>query len=62
MDEEGMKETPNKLIHIGRPINVDEKRLFEALKVMEEAANRETDDMREIVANIVPTYHMKKSA
>jgi FlaA1/EpsC-like NDP-sugar epimerase len=57
MDEEGLTNTPNKLIHIGRPISVDENQLFEALKSMEEAANREVHDIRKIIAHIVPTYH-----
>lgn len=60
MDEEGMTETPNKLIHIGHPIDVNERKLFQAMKVMEEAAESETDDMRMIVESIVPTYHPGK--
>ena len=59
MDEEGMTDTPNKLIHIGHPIDVDEVKLFHALRVLEQAAQSETDDMRLIVENIVPTYHPK---
>lgn len=59
MDEEGMTDTPNKLIHIGHPIEVDEYRLGRALTILEEAAQNETDDMRLIVESIVPTYHPK---
>ena len=59
MDEEGMTDTPNKLIHIGHPIDVDENKLYYALKVMEEAAANETDDMRLIMESIVPTYKVK---
>lgn len=59
MDEEGMTDTPNKLIHIGHPIDVDEVKLFHALRVLEQAAQSETDDMRLIVESIVPTYHPK---
>lgn len=59
MDEEGMTDTPNKLIHIGHPIDVDEEKLYQALQVLEEAADNETDDMRMIVESIVPTYHPK---
>ena len=57
MDEEGMTDTPNKLIHIGHPIDVDEVKLAHALRVLESAAQNETDDMRLIVESIVPTYH-----
>ncbi|MCF2682336.1 nucleoside-diphosphate sugar epimerase/dehydratase [Faecalicatena contorta] len=59
MDEEGMTDTPNKLIHIGHPIDVDEDKLSYALYVLENAAERETDDMRLIVESVVPTYHPK---
>ena len=59
MDEEGMTDTPNKLIHIGHPIDVDEDKLSYALYVLESAAERETDDMRLIVDSVVPTYHPK---
>lgn len=37
MDEEGMTDTPNKLIHIGHPIDVDEVKLAHALRVLESA-------------------------
>lgn len=57
MDEEGMTDTPNKLIHIGHPIDVDETKLYYALRILEEAAENETDDMRLIVESVVPTYH-----
>ena len=57
--EEGMTDTPNKLIHIGHPIDVDEVKLAHALRVLESAAQNETDDMRLIVESIVPTYHPK---
>lgn len=60
MDEEGMTDTPNRLIHIGHPIEVDETQLLHALDVLEEAAENETDDMRLIVESIVPTYHPKE--
>ncbi|MCI5868289.1 MAG: polysaccharide biosynthesis protein, partial [Dorea sp.] len=59
MDEEGMTDTPNKLIHIGHPIDVDEDKLSYALYVLEHAAEHETDDMRLIVESVVPTYHPK---
>ena len=60
MDEEGMTETPNKQIFIGHPIDVDEEKLYHALRVMETAAKNETNDMRMIVESVVPTYHPKK--
>ena len=59
MDEEGMTDTLNKLIHIGHPIDVNEDKLNYALYVMERAAEDEVEDMRLIVESIVPTYHVK---
>lgn len=60
MAEEGMTETPNKKIFIGHPIDVDKDKLYETLKQMEQAAESETKDMRQIVEGIVPTYHPVK--
>ena len=58
MNEEGMQETPNKLIHIGHPIEFDEENLFKHLDELYEAAYEETDKMKELVSKLVPTYHI----
>lgn len=60
MAEEGLQDTENKLIHIGKPIEMDDVWFMEKLKDLEEASYRETDYIREIVAEIVPTYHFQK--
>ena len=57
MKEEGMQTTPNKLIHIGKPIELDEEHFFLQLEKLYEAAYAETDQMRELVKQVVPTYH-----
>ncbi|MBQ7833911.1 MAG: polysaccharide biosynthesis protein, partial [Lachnospiraceae bacterium] len=57
MSEEGLKETENKLIHIGKPIEFDEENFDEALKRLRSAAEGEAEDVRNIVKEIVPTYH-----
>lgn len=59
MDEEGMSETENKLIFIGQPLRFDEQELEEGLRQLKQAAYAETDNIREIVAGLVPTYHPK---
>lgn len=59
MDEEGMTDTPNRSIYIGHPIDIDEKKLYDALEVMEKAAASETENMRLIMESIVPTYKAK---
>ncbi len=56
MDEEGLQETENKLIHIGRPIEMDDEEFKRQLKRLEEAYRSESLDMKDIVAEIVPTY------
>ena len=60
MAEEGLKETENKLIHIGHPIEFDENEFFTALDNLRKAMYDDTADMRAIVSKIVPTYHYNK--
>lgn len=61
MAEEGLKETENKLIHIGHPIEFDENEFFTALDNLRKAMYDDTVDMRAIVSGIVPTYHYNKT-
>ena len=58
MLEEGMRTTPNHLIHIGTPIPFDTDEFLNQLQMLLTAAyeGRE-DDIRELVAGVVPTYH-----
>ena len=56
MDEEGLQDTPNKLIHIGKPIDLDEDNLFAMLDELYEASYNETDDIKDKVEKLVPTY------
>ena len=57
MEEEGLKETANKLIHIGRPIEMDDEKFKEQLQRLDAAYRVEDPNMKELVAEIVPTYH-----
>ena len=57
MDEEGMKETANKLIHVGKPIEIDEMQFFQQLKRLKEESKNESGDIRPLIREIVPTYH-----
>ena len=61
MDEEGLQETENKLIHIGKPIEMDDELFKEHLKHLEVAYKEETTDMKQIVAEIVPTYKITEN-
>lgn len=60
MSEEGLTATANKLIHIGRPIDIDEDLLFCTLEEMRSAMYDENADIRELVKRIVPTYKPEK--
>ena len=62
MDEEGLAETDNKLIHIGKPIDMDDTLFLRQLERLEEACNAEADDMKRLVASIIPTYCPRKGS
>ena len=62
MKEEGMQETANKMIHIGKPIDMDDELFKEQLSRLAVACQEETEDMKDIVARIVPTYQRKSPA
>lgn len=57
MEEEGLKETANKLIHIGKPIEIDEMQFFVQLKRLKEESRNESGDIRPLIREIVPTYN-----
>lgn len=57
MDEEGLQETANKLIHIGKPIEMDEELFFKQLHRLNDAAKEESASIRNLVMEIVETYH-----
>ena len=60
MNEEGLQDTDNKLIHIGKPIEMDDAWFQEKLKELEEASKQESDRIKELVSEVVPTYVYKK--
>ncbi|WP_051688597.1 polysaccharide biosynthesis protein [Butyrivibrio sp. AE2032] len=57
MDEEGLQDTANRMIHIGKPIEMDEMRFFSQLEKLNAAAKEESPQIRDIVKEIVETYH-----
>lgn len=57
MAEEGLKKTPNKMIHIGQPIAFDVEHFLYDLEELMQAAYANSNDIRTIVERIVPTYH-----
>ena len=56
MDEEGMQDTENELIHIGKPIEMDDEKFEAQLDELDEESRHEDGRIKEIVAGIVPTY------
>ncbi len=59
MKEEGMQDTNNKRIFIGKPIEMDDERFKNQLQRLDEASKSEAENMKDIVAEIVPTYKRK---
>lgn len=57
MNEEGLKETANKMIFIGKPIEFDEEVFRSQLVELEREAMDENSDIRAAVEKIVTTYH-----
>lgn len=59
MKEEGLQDTPNHLIHIGKPIEMDEEVFLEKLVHLKKEAYDETNDIRHLIKDIVSTYQPK---
>ena len=59
MDEEGLKETPNKLIHIGKPIKIADSFLTDLDKLIDSAKHNRAD-IKARTAKIVNTYKPAK--
>lgn len=62
MEEEGLKATPNKLIHIGKPIEMDDAKFFKKLDKLITASYKNNNDIKEKVATIVDTYTIDKGS
>ncbi|MEG2117865.1 MAG: polysaccharide biosynthesis protein, partial [Clostridia bacterium] len=60
--EEGLTETQNNLIHICRPIEIDDKHLNDCLEELRDSMRREDcADIRALVAKIVTTYKIPEN-
>ncbi|MBQ3003127.1 MAG: polysaccharide biosynthesis protein, partial [Clostridia bacterium] len=58
MDEEGLQQTDNKLIHIGKPITLDETTFFEELEALRITAEN-GGDVIPLLQKIAPTFRPK---
>ena len=57
MKEEGLQTTENDLIHIGKPLVIDEMQFQRQLQLLHEACEENSDHIMDYVAEIVKTYH-----
>lgn len=58
MSEEGLTATENELIHIGKPIDIDEEVLLNTIEEMRNVMYDESANIRSLVKKIVPTYQI----
>lgn len=61
MAEEGMKKTANKLIHIAKPMELNEVKFFEDLQYLYELCYENSEHIRDAVVDMVDTYRFKKN-
>lgn len=59
MNEEGLHQTANKMIYVGKPIEFDEDEFLQKLEKLYTYAYDETDQMKAMISKIVPTYHIR---
>ena len=57
MKEEGLRTTENELIHIGKPLVIDENAFRRQLEELHAACEENSPEIMSLVANIVKTYH-----
>ncbi len=62
MDEEGLQDTANNMIHIGKPIDMDYEKFDNDLKNLREVCEKdvEGDEIKRYVSIMVPTYVLHK--
>ena len=60
MDEEGLKRTDNELISIAEPIQMDDAAFEGQLLRLDELSRAESPRIRDVVAEVVPTYHPER--
>ena len=60
MAEEGLTQTANDRISIGKPIEFDDAHLFETLDKLYDEAYSESEKMKDLVKELVPTYKIDR--
>lgn len=56
MKEEGLQDTANKLIHIGKPIEFDKEHFIDNLNELKQCAYSETQDIKKLIKKVASTY------
>lgn len=57
MEEEGLSSTNNKLIFVGKQIDINAEEFLKKVLELDSAAKEEVDDIRERIIELIPTYH-----
>lgn len=57
MAEEGLQTTPNKLIHVAKPIEFDVEEFFRQLEILAAHCYSDSTEIFDTIAKMVPTYH-----
>ena len=57
--EEGLQKTANDLIFIGKPLEFDEVHFLSQLRELEKEAMEESPRIKEVVAGIITSYHIR---
>ncbi|MBQ7761141.1 MAG: polysaccharide biosynthesis protein [Clostridia bacterium] len=60
MAEEGLTKTANDRISIGKPLEIDDQKLFETLDKLYDEAYSESEQMKDLVKELVPTYKIDR--
>ena len=60
MAEEGLEKTANDRISIGKPIEMDDEKLFATLEKLYDEAYAESEQMKDLVKELVPTYKIDR--
>lgn len=61
MEEEGMKTTPNHLIHVGKPIPLDNSIFLNKLIALAHACENNEEETIHLVSEMVSTFHREQS-
>ena len=61
MEEEGLQKTENKLIYVGKPIEIDEDEFLEKLTDLKDYVETEPNDIKRKIKGIVTTYSSRQN-